>query len=1004
MDNDVMKEDKTIVVGDTTGKMNRVGSTQKMLHEGDGVDSTWRNDRTERRDEGGGRGQIIAAGSVTFVLKGKSYKAVRSISESSGEAQIVLVEHEGKQYCLKVYYPNYRFKNDILSAVWNVDMDMVVKLYDFGHTTVNGLERDYELMEFLEGGTLAQFELGGDEQAFRIIALQAAASLAAIHNYGIIHKDIKPGNFFFRDEEHTQLVLGDFGISTMIREGEELLRTSQARTPAFAAPEMYDDVIDGEVEIDEKVDFYSLGITLLYLWLGKNPFVKNERLMMRLKQEGRLPHLDELPPRVAMIVKGLTSVNPQRRWGYEEVERWFLGEDVAVDTSSMYLRYKAFLIDPDRNIAAHDLKELVPLLFENQQLGIRYLYSNRLSTWLDECGNSKMAVLLTDIVEHKYPTNQQAGLMAALYAMESNFPYHDVEGKPCTNAHDIAESLLRNAKEYSYRLQDSQDDLFVYLDAHYSLNMGRIRSYFAPSDEMSVVKLAYEIDQSMPFLSSAPSSSIKEITKAFASPARTADEWASLSDGRLLAWLHGKADRSLCEAVRVIGSHGSDDARTVGLQVLYNIDRSSAFDLQDANTVHKVALQLESKLEACQDLDVETFTNQLKDYLQLGGLLEVYAQLHQWTGLLEAMHQMLDLRNPVNTERYAIYDQYTAAYKFCKAIGGQPAYEIKGEDYCVKVHTIDELRKLPVKDVRMAIRNGHLMQWMSTFYHENPATVFEDERTYNECVRDFLQELGTYDSSEIHYKRYVLAQEQMERKSQDSRAAWNASIKNKQYFRIVFLGVNLLWLVMVGLFGIDQTPNMVSHVYTYTVLVLGVPLGIVFAIQNYFRGNGFSLGILYICLGVILSLVPAAVLSLCLHNYPGATRFVVLAMSIAYLCMGLKYAFGKGTVGHVTEEMKEALKLDESEALNEQLYYTFRMRSFKFKGSSYALIDDAVGEARSNSTEKVINCIMWSLVPGFLVLAMLWYHSAFLGHNGPDIGAWKEAWVGFWTQFIALFY
>ncbi len=965
------------------------------------MESTAKNERTQRKEDGG-KAPLISAGIVDFVLKGKSYKAVKSISESSGEAQIVQVEREGQLYCLKVYYPNYRFKDDILKAVWNINMDMVVKLYDFGHTTVNGIERDYELMEYLEGGTLAQYHIEGNERNFKRIALQAAAALTAIHSFGIIHKDVKPGNFFFRDKERTQLVLGDFGISSMMKDEDELLRTSQARTPVFAAPEMYDEVIDGEVEIGTKVDFYSLGITLLYLWLGKSPFAKNERMMMRMKQEGHLPHVGELPESIAQIVKGLTCINPQRRWGYEEVERWFLGEDVPVDTSSVYLRYKTFMVDPERNLVAHDIKELVPLLYENQPLGVRYLYSNRLSKWLDECGNNKMAVILNEIVEHRYPTNQQAGLMAALYAMEPNFPYYDLNGQPCKNSQEIALTLLHNSEGYALKLRDPDDALYVYLSTHYSLDMNRLHSYFEGGDGKAVIKLAFEVDKTLPFLTTAPSDTIKELLQAYASPERTADEWRALSDGRLLSWLTGRAEATLCEAVRVLSEHGADDVKTRGYQILYNIDRTSSFDLKDADSVDRVAQLFADSLLLCQDLDDETFERRMADYVHLGGRLEIYAQLHQWTNVVEAMHDILDLHASHNAERYGVYDLRTAAYKLCRVMGVQPAYHFEGEEYQTSVHCLDDLQSLPVKDVRQAIRSGSLVQWISVFFQENPTRSFPDEESYNLCVKDFLHVVGSYDGSEMHYKRFMFAQEQMERKLTDSRQAWDSTVRHKNSFRFIFLAVNILWIVMLVIFGVEQTPNMVSHVYSYMMLLVGIPLGAMFAVRNYFRGNGFSLGILYVVLGIVLSLVPAAVLSLCFHNYPSATRIATVVMSVAYLCYGLKYAFGKGTVGTATDELKGVFKLDEKEALNELLYYAFRMRTFKFKGSTFTLMDNAVGEARSNSTEKVINCMVWSLIPACLVLSMLWFHSHLLGHNGPDVEAWKQAWVGFWTQFIAL--
>lgn len=997
----ILETEKTMAPSGTKGKTTFIPSSQPLIAD-DNVTATGK-DVTGKTSGKEGVMPLIKAGTVTFILKGKQYKAVRSISESSGEAQIVLVERDGKQYCLKVYYPNYHFKDNILNAVWNIDIEMVVKLYDYGHTTVNGIERDYELMEYLEGGTLAQYQLGEDMRQFRLIALQAAAALQACHSYGIIHKDIKPGNYFFRDKGHTQLVLGDFGISTMMKEGEDMLRTSQARTPAFAAPEMYDDVIDGEVEINNRADFYSLGITLMYLWLGKSPFAKNERLMMRLKQEGRLPHLNELPERVAMIVRGLTSINPHRRWGYEEVERWFLGEDVPVDTSSVYLRYKTFLVDPERNLVAHDIKELVPLLYENQQLGVHYLYSHRLSTWLDECGNNKMAVLLNDIVEHRYPSNQQAGLMAALYAMEQNFPYYDVKGETCHTIQEIASTLLRNAKDYQYKLQDPDDTLFVYLESHFNVNLDRLRSYFREASTKSVVKMVYELDPTMPFLPNVPSSDISQLVKAYASDERTDDDWQALSDGRLLAWLHSRADIATCESVKFITEHAHTDTRTLGYIVLYNTDRNCGFDLKEATTLTRVAAIMAQRIVECQELDDEAFALEMKDFITLGGRLELYAQLHQWNRTQEAMHDILTLDAPNNTERYSMYDLRTAAYKLCKAMGGIPAYTFHAEDYHTDVQDPEELRNLPIKDVRQAIRNGHLVQWLSIFYHEDPTADFQDETAYNQCVQEFLQMIGSYDGGEIHYKRFTIAQEQLERKVQDSKMAWQQSMKNKRTFRIIFIGINILWITLLAIFGIDTTKAMRANIYLHTALAVGLPLGATLAVRNYFRGNGLLIGLGHVCLGIVISFIPAAILALCISNYPGATRWAALIMSLAYVGVGLKYAFGASTVSGQLDDLKGAFAVNEESALNEMLYYTFRSRTFKFKGSNFGVMDDAVGEARSNSTEKIIHCVMWSLVPAFLILALVWFHSRLLDHGGPDLESWKQVWFDFWAQLKALF-
>ena len=207
-----------------------------------------------------------------FVLKGVGYRNLECLSDNSGEAQVFLVEHDEKPYVLKVYYPSFDVNKKMLQVIRSFDFEMIVKLYDFGKTYVDGKHRYYELMEYLSGGTLSNYRINGDMNQFRRIALQAAAALSYCHNYNILHKDIKPSNFFFRSSDHQQLVLGDFGISSMLESDGKSHRTSQARTPIYAAPEMYSDVIDGVVEITPAADFYSLGITLFALWIGEQPF------------------------------------------------------------------------------------------------------------------------------------------------------------------------------------------------------------------------------------------------------------------------------------------------------------------------------------------------------------------------------------------------------------------------------------------------------------------------------------------------------------------------------------------------------------------------------------------------------------------------------------------------------------------------------------------------------------------------------------------------------------
>ena len=458
-----------------------------------------------------------ANGLQVFNLKGEAYQEVRQLSDNSGEAQVFLVSKDDKEYVLKVYYPNFDVNKKVLQTVRSLQFEMIVSVYDYGKTYVGGKNRHYELMEYLRGGTLHDVKLEGDVKRFRRLALQGAAALAYCHKSGLLHKDVKPTNFFFRDEARKQLVLGDFGISALQDEPGKPFRTTQARTPIYAAPEMYVDVIDGIVDITEAADYYSLGMTLYALWLGENPISTNERNMMKLKNEGRLPRLGELPENVRTLIQGLTAVNQQNRWGYQEVERWFLGEDVAVDISSPFLRYKSFMVDPERNLMADNVLELMPMMLQNEQLAKNYLYDGQIVQWLDACGNTKLSVLVRNIISYKYPNDQQAGLMAACFAMTPTLPYHDLDGMACEDVHDLSTALLTHADKYGLLLRNPNDTVFLWLESHTKLDITRLRSFFGDDSDgrVGVLRLAYEIDPDLPFLPKVPSMTIEEIVHAF---------------------------------------------------------------------------------------------------------------------------------------------------------------------------------------------------------------------------------------------------------------------------------------------------------------------------------------------------------------------------------------------------------------------------------------------------------------------------------------------------------
>lgn len=943
------------------------------------------------------RGESSAAtaepASSVFTLKGIQYKSLKCLSDSSGEAQIFLVERDGKEYVLKVYYPNFNVNKKLLQTIRSFNFEMIVKLYDFGKTYVEGKHRFYELMEYLKGKTLDKYVLGGNLNQFRRIALQGAAALAYCHNNNILHKDIKPSNFFFRDETHEELVLGDFGISSMLEKDGKAHRTTQARTPIYAAPEMYSDVIDGVVELTPAADFYSLGMTLFALWLGENPMSSNERVMMRQKNEGRLPRLNELPETVKHIVQGLTAVNPMSRWGYEEVEKWFLGEEVAVDISSPFLKYKNFIVDPDRNLVADNVHELIPLLVENERLATGYLYSGRISQWLESCGNMKLATVVKDIVVNRYPVDQHAGLMASVYAMEPTYPYKDVGGNLCDDVHSVAISMLSYMEQYMVLLRNPNDALFLYLESHSKCNIDRLRSYFSSEFgeksqtdyRIAVLRSVFEIDKEIPFLTKHPSSTIEQIVQAFGTEQLNDDEWRSLTDGRLLSWMYSHEDVMACESLRIM-TKGQRHSEALAYKVLYNLDRNAAYDLKSANTPEKVGKLLAERLRNTEHLNAEDFEREMRDFTEPNGRFAYFAQLHGWIQLQAEASKTFDMKSEENRERLGAYDMKTAVYRFCCMLGVTPSYLLPDGTEVTDGH---QLPRGMSSQMRNEIREGNFAQWLSIFYHEDPSRDFAEEYSYEEELKKWLMALGEIDQSNLYYKRFVNARETTLNKMESVRQEWKHAKHKEHTWRTMFYSLCGIWALLVLIFGITGRDFLLRNSFVTIGLPLGGISAIIVATRAYFRGYGFVLSLLWGVLGALSTFIPIYILKFLNASFPSLFNIGVVLITAVYMLICHLTDF-RGDEKADNKLINEVLDDDIQSSLLEPLYYTFKTKSYKFKGSKFGMLDDMSDQVRSVSGESVLHYILWCLMVAVLVAEFVVFSPSLMNVRNPNLDhKWK---------------
>lgn len=159
-------------------------------------------------------------------------------------------------------------------------------------TSPDGLP--YLVMEYLAGETLGAIADRWPLEPAQIVAIcaQIAAALAALHEAGIMHCDVKPENVFVMDGDPggwPRVKVIDFGVSRRIAE-PSADDASVAGTPWCMAPEQW----QGQPEAAS--DVYSLGCMLYELTTGQQPF------------EGSLPalmtaHLEQRPARPTWLAR-----------------------------------------------------------------------------------------------------------------------------------------------------------------------------------------------------------------------------------------------------------------------------------------------------------------------------------------------------------------------------------------------------------------------------------------------------------------------------------------------------------------------------------------------------------------------------------------------------------------------------------------------------------------------------------------------------------------------------
>jgi eukaryotic-like serine/threonine-protein kinase len=249
------------------------------------------------------------------------YKVEREVGRG-GDARVFLaVDRAGRKVALKILHPE--FLESVAADRFLREIKLVSRL---NHPHIAGLldsgERDWFVflaMAFIEGPTLREV-LGRGRRISVADTLRVARDLLDAldhaHQFGIVHRDVKPENVIVSPERGA--VLLDFGIARafVTSVSREITRAGlTVGSSSYMSPEQ----INADQAIDGRSDLYSLGCVLFECLTGRPPFVwRREAVVLQLHLTEPAPDIRSLrtdvPPALARLINRALAKRPEERW------------------------------------------------------------------------------------------------------------------------------------------------------------------------------------------------------------------------------------------------------------------------------------------------------------------------------------------------------------------------------------------------------------------------------------------------------------------------------------------------------------------------------------------------------------------------------------------------------------------------------------------------------------------------------------------------------------------
>jgi serine/threonine protein kinase len=175
------------------------------------------------------------------------------------------------------------------------------------------------LMEYVDGFDLRRHIKDRDLSLRKMIEImyRLCTGLDYLHTHGIVHRDIKPGNFMLtRDQKKVKIF--DFGLSKSSSSWRTRFMREGGGTRAYMPPEQ---LRNKNAKLDARSDIFSFGITMYELFAGRHPCsgqdakeIQKQIVSSQFRFDPPSKYNRDVPPQVDKIVLKCLRRSPEKRY------------------------------------------------------------------------------------------------------------------------------------------------------------------------------------------------------------------------------------------------------------------------------------------------------------------------------------------------------------------------------------------------------------------------------------------------------------------------------------------------------------------------------------------------------------------------------------------------------------------------------------------------------------------------------------------------------------------